>query len=174
MLHLTDLVLYSQQGVYIIVNERLKRCYIAQATNMLGSIQRVITELNEEIETSDAKVEILETFDNKASGELLRLRLGYYCRQYAKAGYTLYNAYKGLSYRLNTFIGQYDLIYVEVVYSSNKREILGVFNDVSEADRFVKESCESSGATQQVTQTSKLPTFATNELSLKYRNRNGL
>jgi hypothetical protein len=171
---LHSLVQHTNKGVYIVINHDLKRCYIACSTNILGSIERLIRDFKTDkkygdlykdyttnLETFD--IQILETIEEDCKSDYLRVRLAYWCKQYEDNGYTLYNAYKGLIYRVNTVVGQHNKIYVEVVGKADKRIVVGVFDKVYWADKFVQEKLSTFPI---------YPVYATNELTIKFLKRN--
>lgn len=138
----------SSQGVYIIVNEAIRRAYVFHGTNMLDSIKRHMSDLKTsekykvlytDIETyglETFELKVIETYDGTKTDDYLRVRLRHVCDQLETSGYTLYNAYKGIRYRVNTYVGADMNIYVELISSTDKREIVGVFSKVKEADEF--------------------------------------
>lgn len=149
MFNLSLLSGFPVQGIYIIRNTAIQRCYIAHSTNMLKHLSTLISELKtnqlyrslyKDIETYGIdRFEIfhIETYASSVSTEYLRIRLHTICTGYESSGYTLYNSYKGLQYTLTTRIGEYSKIYVEANYKPNRKVIIGVFDDVVEADKFV-------------------------------------
>ena len=148
-LQLDDLIDYPVQGIYRIINRAIPRVYIAHSDNTLIHLSvlisglktnRLYAALYKDIETYGTEmfeVRIIETYDTPVSQEHLRIRLYSLCTEYESEGYTLYNSYKGLQYKVTTRIGQYSWVYVEACYKPNRRVVIGVFKDIQEADRFV-------------------------------------
>jgi len=88
--------------------------------------------------TESPDILILETFTDYDTKKL-RIRMAHWVDHYSALGWSMAREYRGLRYKLRTYVGEDFNVYVEARSQSNTRTVLGVFPDVPKADRFVQE-----------------------------------
>lgn len=144
---LTDLYTLSVPGVYAVINESNKRIYIAYAANVGIAIATLIAkasnyelpidDLCKDIKLGIVSIKLLR--ECKGDTETLRGYAQMYVDNYKQLGYSMYRDITFIRYSVRTSITNDYKIIVELVKTRNSKVLVGVFNNMIEANSFITE-----------------------------------
>lgn len=149
MLLFEEIYSYNSPGVYALINAQDKKIYVGYSANMLRSVSELVGRCSKNIavcplelaglseDIGKLRLEILET-STDYNTKKLRIRMAFWVNKYLGDGWELYRKYRGLRYKIRTYIGRDMSVYVEAKSQSNVCTILGVFETVRRADRFIE------------------------------------
>lgn len=138
----SDLETYNIGGIFALIEPSSKKIYIGHSVNILSSLIFII----KHYKTNKAyggiagildqlQPIVLETINDNDS-KRFRLRIAHWTDKYTAEGWTLLRPYKGLRYTLKTFIGVDSKIYVQATSHTSDKIVLGIFDFITQADRF--------------------------------------
>ena len=133
-------------GIYVLINERDKKVYISYSANIIGSISRIFA--SKDIETkslrNDYKLLRLKLLSDEKDRGIQKLFAINYIKEYKDRGYSLYKEYNYVRYKVITEIERVvpssiksSRIFVYLAITNGKRYVVGVFQNIDEANEFV-------------------------------------
>lgn len=132
-------------SIFALVNRNDKRIYLAQSCNALLAISHLCDKLNK---GTYRYKELIEDYRNNKIELILisssldevsrKIQLRELQDRYRNQGYFLYNRFKSSRYRVGyTYNKKRRTIEINLVSNDNSKILVGVFNNMKEADDFV-------------------------------------
>lgn len=154
---------YAQGGVYALINDSDKKVDIRYCSSLSMAIGAFLSRINAGYDLPSVLIQdkdklqlvVLEIMDDPTSR---LIHHGYWTDKYKSMGYSLYREHPALHYKVRIAIEDY-LIYVKLMNRNYDSIIVGVFDNMEEAESFVS-TCYSDEI--------KYPVYATNDLSVTY------
>lgn len=145
---LNDLYSMSVPGVYAVINSSNKRIYIAYAANVSIAIATLlakaanyelpINDLCKDIELGIVSIKLLR--ECKGDTNILRGYAQMFVDKYKQLGYSMYRDITFIKYSVKTSITTSNKVIVELVKTRNSKVLVGVFNNMIEANNFITEN----------------------------------
>lgn len=135
-----DIFRLNNPGIFGFINDANKTLFLVTATNMLGSINRILD--NNNLVTANADIKLLEIVTNRSE---LQLRYNYWFNIYSNLGYNILSK-KPSPYKLRIEVLQdfrspntkEVLFYLSIVPRSYKSFVVGVFSTYGEVEGFMR------------------------------------
>lgn len=165
------LVSQPRSAIFALYNRKENRVYLTLAKNYLKHIATIATDLQDgtfkhrkmQEEKDNLELIVLETLP-PYEYETLKMHMHYWYLHCKDLGMKFYTKKCHVIYRANTSIGlDYDgntVIFVNLVTRRNDKIVVGVFEKMHEAEKYIEDYLETSYIVY--------PVYATNELTKRY------
>lgn len=162
----SDIIQLARGGLYCLINDSKMKIDVRYGSNLTTSIGAILTKLDGGydlprdllLDKPALKLKILEFNDDNQSR---RLHHAYWVSYYKEKGYSLYRQHPASAYKIKVVIEDF-IIYVKLVNGNYDETVVGVFEDMQEANEFISVSYKEGVIS---------PVYAINDLSIAYWKR---
>lgn len=170
-MNIKNLIDYSKPGIWGFFNEKDKRFFISYSNNILSSVSRNITQIQDKSHSCRKLIRDLPHLnlvlfvDDALDTKSRKIRTMELINAFISKGYTPYINRTLVSYKLRMVITNEYNIHVLLINKRNDKIIVGVFDSINEANSFINSNYPNNKITKII--------YSENSLSKEFFKRKG-